>query len=240
MKFVKYAVAAVATLVVALGAVPANAATAPSTTASIAAVKASLAQAKNTASSWKELSVDQTEHVVAQHASSLHTSSGLSLDVGGATAWKISGTQMLLQVPIASGQGVLAPSALTVVLDAASQSILSTAETTFTPIDQNSGVVKAWSNGEKQLDTRVIAAGVSQGTGMVSPQAAVGSGDWWNTLNACLAAQGVPAWVLTAVTAICTGACALTAGIGCILCIAAAAGFGSGVVTYCITAANNA
>lgn len=243
MKFGKTAIAVAVTLVAALGAAPANAVTTTSSSASTASVKAALLQTEDTASSWTALSTTSTAELVTANAQSLHTSSGLALDTIRAQAWDINATQYVVQIPISQGQGVLAPSALTLIVDKSSRLAVATAETTFTPINASSGVVRAWSNGVKQVDKRIIAAvdeGASTRGATVSPQAAVGSNKWWNTLNACLAAMGVPAWVLTAVIAICTGACAITAGIGCILCIAAAAGFGTGVVTYCVGVANRA
>lgn len=243
MKFGRTAIAVAVTLVVALGAAPANAVTTTTSSASTASVKAALLQTEGTASSWTALPAASTAELVTANARSLHTSSGLALDEARAQAWDINSTQYVVQVPISQGQGVLAPSALTLIVEKSSRLAVSTAETTFTQVNASSGVVRAWSNGVKQVEKRVVAAvdagAITRGA-TVSPQAAVGSGKWWNTLNACLAAQGVPAWVLTAVIAICTGACALTAGVGCILCVAAAAGFGTGVVSYCVGAANRA
>ena len=45
---------------------------------------------------------------------------------------------------------------------------------------------------------------------------------------------GIPGWVITAITIACAAVCVGTVGLGCVGCIAAAAGVWGGQVGYCI------
>lgn len=55
----------------------------------------------------------------------------------------------------------------------------------------------------------------------------------WNGFNDCLASAGIAAWAINGLSIACGAACLATAGAGCILCIAAAAGLTSGKALEC-------
>ncbi len=243
MKFLRLTTAAVLTgaLIATLSVAPASATTAdtlvqPSTDA----VQQAVLNAQEVTAGWEELPAGRTQSLVAANATSLETESGLALESAGAEGWKIDRNTLLVRVPIAEGQGVIAPSAVTLFLTKNGR-VTSVVESTFTPTSETTGLVQAWVNGSQQVNQNVgepIASSASS-TG-ITPMAAFGSGAWWQALNTCLANQGVPAWIVTGLSIICAAACAVTAGVGCVLCIAAAAGFSSGVVYACVDYANRA
>lgn len=60
----------------------------------------------------------------------------------------------------------------------------------------------------------------------------------WKKLNDCLSSAGIPSWLFGMIALACAAVCVGTAGLGCIGCIAAAGGFGSGIAAACVYDAN--
>ncbi len=60
----------------------------------------------------------------------------------------------------------------------------------------------------------------------------------WKKLNSCLSSAGIPSWLFGMIAVACAAICVGTAGLGCIGCIAAAGGFGSGIAAACVYYAN--
>jgi hypothetical protein len=202
------------------------------------AVQLAALNARAETSSWVTLSATETQSLLADSESSVRTQSMLELDVSRAEGWAIDRDTTLLKIPVTEYQGAVAPSALMLFLDREGR-VTSTVESVFTPTSESSGRVRAWVNGEVQVD-QAVGAPVSAPSFGAQPLAALGSSKWWNALNKCLSSQGVPAWIVTGLSIICAAACVVTAGAGCVLCIAAAAGFSSGVVYVCVDYANRA
>lgn len=62
------------------------------------------------------------------------------------------------------------------------------------------------------------------------------NGNWWNCMNNCLTAQGVPLYLVAGLSLICAAVCFATAGIACGACISAALGAWSAVGVFCLGA----
>lgn len=239
------AVVLISALVATFSAVPANADTTSAAIApSVASVHESLVNAQSVTSDWDSIPSTETQRAVEDNARALETHSGLDLDVNASVGWAVDDNSILIQVPVSEGQGAIYPSAISLFVDRSGQ-VTDVVESIFTPVSSASGHVQAWVNGVLQVDE--IVSEVGPGTvagdaaaGVISPTAAWGSGEWWSALNSCLAAQGIPAWVVTSLSIICAAACVVTAGAGCAICIAAAAGLGTGVVYLCVEFANQA
>lgn len=90
--------------------------------------------------------------------------------------------------------------------------------------DDTSGTVRMWVDGEKTLD-RVVT---NPDSGLITPQFS------WSKFNRCLSSAGIPGYVITALTIACAAVCVGTVGVGCVACIAAAAGIFGGTVGYCL------
>lgn len=96
-------------------------------------------------------------------------------------------------------------------------------------ISDTSGTVQSWVDGELIYDETVTAENATADDS--DPQA---RGMNWGKLNSCLASAGVPAWVAAGLSNICAIACLITAGAGCVICIAGVIGFSGGVVYACV------
>ncbi|WP_156801805.1 hypothetical protein [Corynebacterium mastitidis] len=90
-----------------------------------------------------------------------------------------------------------------------------------------SGTVSLYHNGELTKEEFVE---VEEST---APTVALRGMDWGG-LNRCLSNAGIAAWAIAALSVVCGAACAVTAGTGCVLCIAAASGATGGTVGYCV------
>jgi len=84
----------------------------------------------------------------------------------------------------------------------------------------NAGYIQMWNDGRLVLNAIVVPA--------AEPDLD------WSKLKKCLANAGVSAGVLATIAVVCEVACFVTVGIGCVVCIAGAVGFGGGVVASCV------
>ncbi|KAA9108448.1 hypothetical protein [Microbacterium rhizomatis] len=247
------ATVAVGAVTIALSVTPARATT-TSRPLSIQSVQQRIVQGTQEPGNWRVGSPRETAELWAEHSDAFHSSSGLAVNPAALVSWEIDARTSLLQAPLASGQNAVAPSAMTLVIDRRTGSA-STIETVFTPLSTTSGTVRAWIDGELKVDSTVSALEASSGYSRtnaalkasarsVRPLADPGSGPWWQALNTCLAAMGIPGWILAGLSIVCGVACvaAFTPPglVACALCIAAASGFATGVVTVCVNNANNA
>lgn len=243
MKIAHFSVTALITMtmVAALSVTPAYASpdsAEPAAPPSAAAVEQTTLNATEAMASWDALSEAETRASLAANVSALQTESGLRLDQGRADGWVVDRNTTLIRIPVATGQGVVDPSALSLFLGRRGE-VTAVVESVFTPTSATSGVVQAWVDGRLQV-SQSVGEPLAATSSTVAPTAAFGSPAWWSALNSCLANQGVPAWIVTGLSIICAAACAVTAGLACVLCIAAAAGFSSGVVAACVDYANRA
>ncbi|WP_158866131.1 hypothetical protein [Leifsonia sp. AG29] len=199
------------------------------------ATTASLVQMDEEVRDWRRLAQPATEALLGWVAEAgVKPSAGLSLDTGGAVAWRVSEDVRLLRLPVALGQGVLSQSSLTVMF-ANDDTVVGSSEWVFTPHSANSGRVQSWLNGSLVID-QTVSAPDSDAPRITSM--AYKKGDWWGNFNQCLSNAGVAAWVITGISIACAAVCVVTAGIGCIACLGAASAGFSGTVSYCITTAN--
>ncbi len=154
-----------------------------------------------------------------------------------------------VRVPIAGGAG---HSFYVATFQPSTSAIIETRSGLFTPSGQNIAVI-AERNGIVILDAIATPTGkFVQGTlstsngkmmtldGFTAQQARVqliqpNSRDFWGCLQSCLSSQGIPGWVLGFVAIICAAACIGTAGLGCAVCIAAAAGISGGQAGWCVS-----
>lgn len=243
MKFAKISITTFVTaaMVAGLSVTPANADSSegtPPIRPSTAVVQEALLSATDAMNTLDALENVQTQNLIAANAPQLATESGLNLSLEEATSWAVDRDTTLVRIPIAAGQGVVDPSAMALFLGRDGE-VVSVVETTFTPATASTGVVRAWVDGTLQVD-RVVGEPSALGDSTVAPAATVGSPTWWSTLNSCLASQGIPAWILAGLSIICAAACVATAGAGCLVCLAAASGFGGGIVGGCIYQAGRA
>jgi hypothetical protein len=212
------------------------------------AASAALRHADSESSDWSKLSSTETKRLLVLARRDLKTDSGLKVDPTRATAWMIGRGIALLRTPLAAAGGLVRPSARVLTLRMETGQVISTAEMAFRATSASSGSVRAWANGTLRVDRVVTAIRDIGNTSVMSasfhsqaaPAATFGSSKWWSTLNACLAAQGIPAWVVASLSLICGAVCVGTAGVGCVLCLAAASGFAGGVIGACVNAANKA
>lgn len=228
-------------MVAVLSVTPANATSNDASTPlrpSTAAVQEAVLNATEATSNLDVLDDVQTQSLLVANASDVDTASGLDLALEQATGWAVDRNTTLIRIPIAAGQGVVDPSSLALFVGRFGE-VTSAVETTFTPATATTGVVRAWVDGSLQVN-RVVGEPTASNRSSVAPAAAVGSSAWWGALNSCLANQGIPAWILAGLSLICAAACVATAGAACLVCLAAASGFGGGVVGACIAYANRA
>ena len=108
---------------------------------------------------------------------------------------------------------------------------------TFEPLSSTSGRVQVWLDGALRLN-QVVVDDSPPGSATVQALATYKKGDWWGNLNTCLNNAGIPAWIVGGLSIACGVACAITAGVGCGVCLAAAIGGWSGTVTACVAIAN--
>jgi hypothetical protein len=147
----------------------------------------------------------------------------------------------MLVLPVVGS--VRAPSSISVMFDASGKMgrIL---ETRYQEIEGRAdlGRVTLWVDAELKLDRLVDDKGNTFDPS--SPPQATSAGNEielvfsWTRFEECMNRQGIPSWILAGISIICGAVCIGTAGLGCISCIAAAVGFGSGVVAACVAYAN--
>ena len=92
---------------------------------------------------------------------------------------------------------------------------------------------RMWSDGVLLQDVTFHDPALDEGQGDHVVQAFS-----WKKLNDCLSSAGIPSWLFAMLAVACAAVCVGTAGLGCIGCIAAAGGFGSGIAAACVYYAN--
>lgn len=97
-------------------------------------------------------------------------------------------------------------------------------------IDERSGTVTTYSNGELVLDEQKVEAEPNQD----KPSPGTPRGMDWGELNRCLSNAGIASWAIAALSIACGVACAATAGAGCVACLTAASGATGGTVGFCV------
>ncbi|QRX89952.1 hypothetical protein [Streptomyces noursei] len=133
------------------------------------------------------------------------------------------------------GSGLAEQSA--VVTQIGHDSSVHTVETHFIPIDEQSGRIKQWVDGQFNLDKAVSKEGavIGRSDAIVDSQV-VQPADWWDDIQKCIDDAGVPNWVFNAIWIACGVASALTAGGGCLACALGVAGIYRDKVANCIGA----
>nr|WP_300145858.1 hypothetical protein [Propionicimonas sp.] len=102
-------------------------------------------------------------------------------------------------------------------------------EILFVPMDENSGRTVIWRAGTIVFDKVTTNDG-----SVLDPTDPVNVGFSLSKFNKCLASQGIAAWVVTAITAACSVACAATVGTGCAVCIIALALVAGPTLALCL------
>ena len=196
----------------------------PSATAQEVAGAITVEEGKQVA---KPLEGDQkavVEKAIKTEEISLGTkTSNLALD-RAVTAENRNG-EVLVMIPITNEGSEY--SNLTLMLDSTGQSVESYKEAHFFEETENSGRAVIWDNGKKIKDERVEATASD-----VDDYTTEGVGDAISELNRCLAAAGIPAWIIAAAGFVCSFA-SLPGFIACLI----AAGVGGGTAGYCGIAA---
>ena len=101
-------------------------------------------------------------------------------------------------------------------------------------LDDANARIQVWQDGALIQDAQVYdPAQDTDGSGSAT---AVQVGLNWSKVNKCLTNAGLSTWIAGTLVAACSLACALTAGLGCIGCLAAATGFGAGTIAGSIYA----
>lgn len=133
----------------------------------------------------------------------------------------------MLRIPFEASADVLPESGVSVYFDNNSK-IISVGEIVLTEVTEDSGTVQFWQDGVKTTD-RLI----TEPRPVVSGTTAQAAGFNWGTFNDCLASAGIASWAITAIGIACGAACAVTAGIGCIVCATATAGIAGTTIGNC-------
>ncbi|RQO52784.1 hypothetical protein DBV08_00350 [Rhodococcus sp. KBW08] len=131
----------------------------------------------------------------------------------------------LVSVPIT---GAEYGSSMSVLLDSKLNPV-STIQISLREIDESSGTVEMFVDGDQTFSQVVTAPEESNG-----PQA---RGMNWGDLNRCLSAAGISSWAIAGLSVLCGAACAATAGAACLGCIAVAGGIAGGTVGGCVASA---
>lgn len=230
------------TLAFTLGASPATASAAseddPALTASRDAVL-NLQDTMERVADWPSIASTRLDSLVDKVVSGDFVDSGRALDGAHARGLRSDSGTEIVRIPFVASQNPIGQSGLTVFFDR-NGDVLSRIELVFEPLSSTSGRVQMWNDGALAMDQVVSAArsDVAQSGLAIQSRAAYRKGDWWGNLNTCLSAAGIPAWALAGLSIVCGVACAVTAGIGCGVCLAAAIGGWSGSVTACVAVAN--
>lgn len=98
-----------------------------------------------------------------------------------------------------------------------------TTEILISDVDETYGNVTVYKLGKKLLDQNINK---EEGNEIQA--------SFWSCLNNCLASQGIAGWTITALSIACGLACAGTAGLGCIVCLAALTAGAEWVIANCV------
>ncbi|MBU4642500.1 hypothetical protein [Bacillus toyonensis] len=145
-----------------------------------------------------------------------HFGSDVSLDFNKAEVVLINDKLHMVKLSV-NGGDLLKVSGMSVFLDE-NNKIINVYETHFKQINEQSGSVKAWSDGKLLLDKTVKE-----------------STSWsYSKFNDCLAGMGVPAWTVTALMTLCGAACIGTSGLACAPCYYGAGAITGGAIGWCL------
>lgn len=106
----------------------------------------------------------------------------------------------------------------------------STYQISLHEIDERSGTVTTYSNGEIVIDSQKVESEPNQD----KPMPGTPKGMNWGELKRCLNNAGIASWAITALSVVCGVACVGTAGTGCIACLTAASGATGGTIGFCV------
>lgn len=198
---------------------------------------------------------DRTMHLSQAEDSRLRSFSTVIFDANAFNAWQLSTGELMYAFRPLPGQGLDDTSVRTLIVK--NGVIEYDTELLFQSESTNQGQMQVWQNGillknlvvsatgdvvqaaRAQLQISPIAArALVKGALFGSGFATYKKGDWFGNFNTCLSNAGVAAWLVTAITIACAIACVGTAGLGCTICITAAAGVTGGTIGYCIGIAN--
>ena len=219
------------------------------TPVSPAAVSDFVTRTQEDTSGWVALGQPELAALRASFQHEHYTpNSGYQYLLGNSVGWRVSGSTSVIQVPVASGQGAEAQSAITVQFDGRGR-VEAVIETALRAVSANSGTVAVWRDSHLVLSRLVTVAPADSAPALASPAGSVtiksvpyvsaAKGNWWGELNSCLASQGIASWVVAGISIICAAACVITLGLACAICIAAAAGTATTVISMCIRYANS-
>jgi hypothetical protein len=218
------------------------------TPVSSAAVQNFVTRTQEETSGWVALGGPELAALRASFQLEHYTpSSGYQYLLGNSVGWRVSDSTSVLQIPVSSGQGAEAQSAITVQFDGRGR-VEAVIETALQAVSANSGTVAVWRDSHLVLSRLVTVA--TADSALTSPTESVVTkagpyvssakkGNWWAELNSCLSSEGIASWVVAGISIICAAACVITLGIACAICIAAAAGTATTAVSICIRYANN-
>jgi hypothetical protein len=165
---------------------------------------------------------------------SVHLPQGTGIVAAESMVWRDRAGGHLVRLPYAGS--VVSPSGLVVAFDAKGHR-LGTLEHVYQERTATSGTVAVWANGELKKSVLVDASGAVSPE-RTAPQAAapddVVALGWWSRFNHCLSNLGVPGWVINAIAIACATVCVLSAGTGCLACLAVAAAGYAWEISYCI------
>ena len=189
------------------------------------------------------LSNDVRDTLLSENADALHSASGVEHDVNRAEALD-AGDLRVLRIPAAEDQGVIAPSSLSIFVDADGNRV-SVVETAFYAYSDYSGLAQIYTDGELTFNQVVVdenaPASVRDSVSTSGPEAAAAKapngyvkGDWWGNLNKCLSSAGIAGWAITALAIACSVACVGTAGVACVPCLVGLTGGAAGTISYCV------
>lgn len=219
---------------------------AATTTDAVAVVDAQqmLSTQVHTYDDWQPLPADKRDALVAKNADQLVPTSHLEFDESRAEALQADDGRTLIRIPAEAGQGVVNPSSFNLFLDADGERLV-VMETAFVEENAAAGSARIWTDGKLTFDRsidlsdEIITAGPdTSGKNGLAKSSGYVKGDWWGNLNKCLSANGIAAWAAALLAAACAAACVVTAGAGCIACLAVLTGGTSGVISSCIYQAN--
>jgi hypothetical protein len=159
-----------------------------------------------------------------------HLTQGAVLDYSAQRIQKTPAGVYAVSIPIVGG-GVAHASSVTAVYTA-SKMRAGVIEMQFHEISSNSGRVQFWADGEQRYDEVVTAENPE-------PSQTQSRGMNWQNLNVCLGKLGIPAWIAAGISNVCALACLITAGAGCVICVAGVIGFSGGSVAFCVKQAWN-
>ena len=169
-------------------------------------------------------SLPKSEAVQLANSADLPTESlsGLKVDRSGVQAWSMSDGTSYVSYPLV-GDGVQLAT-VGALLDK-SGNVAQRTEMAFIG-DDVSGHARMWVDGNLTMGKQLTTAGAENNVTTYA--------GFWDKLNNCLANAGIPSWVITAISIARAAVCVGTVGLGCVGCIAAAAGVWGGQVGYCI------